>query len=316
MNLDEVADELYGLTPGRFTKTRDERAAEARRSGDKELASQIRALRRPTVSAWLANTLTRDRRDEVTRLTDLGAAMRRAQAELDGAALRELTRQRRALTGSLSDEAASLARQAGVETSDTSLRELTVTLESATSDEEASAALLTGHLVTALTFSGLESALASGLGAIPKKPIPRSPRPSASTKTAQATKGRPRAGSKGESVVRHISEAESLLKEARAATGATEREVARQQGLLERARTDRDRVAAQLNELERRLSSLKDQERRAERAEAHALKAIDDATLSLRSRRQAAKRAESVVMRLKQAKASKHLSGDQRGEGK
>ncbi|MER5184537.1 hypothetical protein ABT009_40555 [Streptomyces sp. NPDC002896] len=55
MGLDAVADELYRMPPGGFTTTRDERAKVASASGDRELAEQIRRLRRPALAAWASN---------------------------------------------------------------------------------------------------------------------------------------------------------------------------------------------------------------------------------------------------------------------
>ena len=63
MDLEEAADQLYGLTPTAFTKRRAELSAQARREGAAESAKAISALRRPTVSAWLINQLVRDGQD-------------------------------------------------------------------------------------------------------------------------------------------------------------------------------------------------------------------------------------------------------------
>jgi hypothetical protein len=76
VDLDTVADELYGLPPDAFTPTRDTRAADARSAGDRGLAAAITKLRRPTTGAWLANLLARERSDQVSELLDLGAEMR------------------------------------------------------------------------------------------------------------------------------------------------------------------------------------------------------------------------------------------------
>jgi hypothetical protein len=59
VDLESTLDELYALRPQEFTAARDARAAEARRAGDRELADRIRALRRPTLSAWAGNLLVR-----------------------------------------------------------------------------------------------------------------------------------------------------------------------------------------------------------------------------------------------------------------
>src|SRR5690625_1697312 len=55
MDLDAVAEELYDTAPEDLVALRTARAAEATAAGDRELAQQVRALRKPTRSAWIAN---------------------------------------------------------------------------------------------------------------------------------------------------------------------------------------------------------------------------------------------------------------------
>ncbi|MGA3220105.1 MAG: hypothetical protein ABSE77_13685 [Acidimicrobiales bacterium] len=87
-----VADELYGLAPADFIAGRDARAAEARHSGDRELADAVKKLRRPSGGAWLANLLVRQRHEQVLDFLDLGAALRDAQARLAHDDLRKLSK--------------------------------------------------------------------------------------------------------------------------------------------------------------------------------------------------------------------------------
>ncbi|MBA2554973.1 MAG: hypothetical protein H0V10_15035, partial [Geodermatophilaceae bacterium] len=75
MELDAVAAELYALDPAEFTATRTEREKQAKADGDKELAKQIHQLRKPTVTAWLANLLARERPDSLRPLTELGGQL-------------------------------------------------------------------------------------------------------------------------------------------------------------------------------------------------------------------------------------------------
>ena len=84
LDLVQVADELYALPPEDFRAARDERAAQARASGDKTLAREITALRRPVVSAWLVNLLARDEPGQMSELLALGDSLRDAQQTLDG----------------------------------------------------------------------------------------------------------------------------------------------------------------------------------------------------------------------------------------
>ncbi len=113
MDFDEIADELYGLPPEEFTSTRDERVAAAREAGDRELATKIGKLRKPTQAAWLANLLTRNRGAELDGLLGLAASLRDAQRSLDGETLRTLSTQRNQLVSAMSRQGRALARAAG-----------------------------------------------------------------------------------------------------------------------------------------------------------------------------------------------------------
>ena len=110
MDLDAVADELFGLPPADFVAARDERAATARRAGERELAAAIKELRRPRVGAWLANLLVRERPDEVSELLAVGTELRQAQAHLAHEDLRRLSKERRRVVASLAADALELAR--------------------------------------------------------------------------------------------------------------------------------------------------------------------------------------------------------------
>ena len=90
----DVADELYGLLLADFTPARDARAKELKGT---ELAAQVKALKKPTMSAWVANMLVRHETEHVDQVLAVGEALRDAAASLDGKELRELTKQRRQL---------------------------------------------------------------------------------------------------------------------------------------------------------------------------------------------------------------------------
>jgi hypothetical protein len=57
VELTEIADELYAQPPNAFTAARDEAVARARAAGDRATATQLAALKRPTVGAWLVNVV-------------------------------------------------------------------------------------------------------------------------------------------------------------------------------------------------------------------------------------------------------------------
>lgn len=155
MDLESVADELYGLAWGEFVAVRTERAAEAKAAGDKDLAASIRALRKPTRAAWLVNQFARSQPERLGKLRELGDALRQAHAELSGDDLRALSRQRLELVRALTDQVRQLPDAA---VSDAIAQEVAQTLEAALGDPESARAVLAGRLTTSLqpgdVFSG------------------------------------------------------------------------------------------------------------------------------------------------------------------
>ena len=52
VELVQIADELYALSPGDFTPARDAKAKELKGS---ELSGQVKKLKKPSVAAWVLN---------------------------------------------------------------------------------------------------------------------------------------------------------------------------------------------------------------------------------------------------------------------
>jgi hypothetical protein len=167
--LREVADELYGLRPEKFTGARTAAEKQARAEGDRELATAVKGLRRPAVAAWVVNLLGRRNAELLTQVVTLGDSLREAQAQLQGDELRELTRQRRRLVAAVTAEARSMAESEGQRLSESVVRQVEETLQAAMADPTAAEAVLSGLLAQPLSSTGLESltgeALAVPLGA-------------------------------------------------------------------------------------------------------------------------------------------------------
>ena len=153
--IEDVTDELYALPPSEFVDARAAVVAAARAAGDRPTAARLAKLRKPTVSAWLANRLVRAHRDLVDGALAVGPALREATVAGDGAALRDLTRHRKQLLTALLTAARGIAHDAEVGFSAAVQRELESTLTAAASDPEAAAALVGGRLTAPLSFSGL-----------------------------------------------------------------------------------------------------------------------------------------------------------------
>ena len=155
MDLDAVADELYAVPPDEFVAVRKQRQEDARAAGNRTLAREIGALPKPTAAAWVCNLLVREQRAEIEGLVELGDLLRQAQEDLAGDQLRVLDRQRSQLLTALTRQAAALARENGMRVGGTVETQVADTLRAAMADPEAGAALLSGRLTGAMSYSGL-----------------------------------------------------------------------------------------------------------------------------------------------------------------
>ena len=236
----DAVEQLYSLPPAEFVERRSELADQARRAGAKDAAKQIAALRKPTVSAWTVNTLSRTRPQLVADLLSLGDQMRRAQRTLDGSQLRELSRQRRQVLDALAREAfAATGQQPSASVQD----EVVATLGAALADPETGAAVQAGSLVKAARADGFGDAARPELalvGAPPTGPIDRTADARAQRETQRLEAARADA------------EREAELKAERA---HTDRVIAAARADLDKARRSEQTKADRLVDLERQLAT-------------------------------------------------------------
>jgi len=245
-----VADALYGLRPDKFTAARTAAALRARDAGDRALQAEIKALRRPTVSAWAVNLLARERAELVDQVVQLGDALREAQSLLQGDALRELGRQRRQLISAVAGEARALAEAQGQRITDTVVRQVEETLQAAMTDRAAAEAVQSGLLTQPLSSTGL-GALAESL-AVPDVGLRASQTRRLSVVPDSGTDDSPeeerRAVELAEALERADAAAERLRKAVRKREKAAEKRATAQAELLE--------LEARLEELRREVADL------------------------------------------------------------
>lgn len=152
--MDSATDELYAGQPADFVARRDELAKRARASGNRVLASEIRALRRPTLGAWYLNVASRAGLTSLHELLGLGRDLRETQASGNFAALRELALRRGPLvTRVLRDLTAHLA-QLGVTATAAGLEEVRTTLGAALADPAVDHEVRSGRLDRPHTYGG------------------------------------------------------------------------------------------------------------------------------------------------------------------
>ncbi|QIM22000.1 hypothetical protein G7075_14080 [Phycicoccus sp. HDW14] len=285
MGIQEVASELYGLPPEEFTAARNAAAAEAKSSGDAELAAAVKVLRKPSVGAWLLNQLVRQHEDEVGQVLELGARLRAAQGTLGAAGLRALDTQRRALTRAVAGQAVAIGQSAGRSVSASVTAAVEETLRSAMVDTEAGTALSSGLLVDTFSASGLEPVDLSRVVAVGGA-TPRAGR----SRSGSATPSGPDPAAVA-AARRAVEAAEAALRSAQ-----SQAEAARQAGVAARRR--RDEVGADLEKARQAVEALEERLSAAVSADEDARRAQHTATRDERSAVEAAQKAQRALDRL------------------
>jgi hypothetical protein len=275
VDLDTAADELYGVSPDDFIERRQQLVAETKQAGDRELASQIGKLRRPTRSAWLINLLARKEPDNINALFELGAALQEAQQRMAGDELRQLSAERRKTVDAMARRAVELGRQQDYDAPDGALQEVGQTLQTALGDREIADLVRAGRLTQAVTYGGFGTTdLASALGASLPTKAPSRPQKAAEAAPQRAPKQR--------------REAEKAAAEAR--ERATE---ARQ--AAESAEDDAEAATQRADDLADQVESLRTQLRQTESAEREARDQARAARKQYQELRQAALSAEQAA---------------------
>jgi hypothetical protein len=309
VELDEVADELYGVPPEDFVALRKARQEDAKGAGDKALAKEIGALPKPSAAAWACNLLVRGHREELENLVELGGLLRKAQENLAGDQLRALDVQRRQLVTALTRQARKLAAGESHPISTSVATQVEETLRAAMADPDAGTALLTGRLTSPMSYSGLGTTVskpdlrlvhpAPRVERPPAQPAPRrtTPKPageSASERRAREQEERRKAAE--EKRQRELAAARSAVEEATAAADEAA-------SAFEEHRRETEELAARRTGLQERVDSLADQLAEAERA-------VSDAAAALRreERRRAAAEREAAEAAEVRDRAAAHLA--------
>ena len=293
MDLSNATDELYAGGLEDFMPTRTRLVKEARADGDKALAATIGKLRKPSASAWAINMLVRSAPDEVERVLALGAAFRQAQDDLDGAELRELTRQRQTLITAVVEQVQAVARDHDRPIGDAIASEVEQTFRAAMADPDAAAAVRGGALTTAISGSGLGSLKISDVAASirPVLEIVRTPAPS---------KGRGKGKPDPEAEAEREAREEQLERERAAKLAATELAAAERAAELAADRVTAageavDRAKAQRTKMREALDELRKQVAAAEQDLATADDDVADAEEDRKTATSAAAKAQKVA---------------------
>lgn len=166
--LESIAAELYSGPPEKFISARNAKAKEA----DAALSAQVKALRKPSIAAWVVNVFARERADQLAEALQLAEELREAQEDLDAATLAKLGRERRVLTHRLAQNAVELAKSRGEKITSSTLDTVQQTISAAFFDPDAAAAVASGRLLRELEPSGTVDLGAVVAGGMPDAPTP------------------------------------------------------------------------------------------------------------------------------------------------
>ncbi len=250
----EIADGLYARALADFTPARDAHAKELKAAGEGELARSVKALKKPSLAAWVVDLFVRREADQVEQVLSMGAALREAQAGMSGDDLRSLTRQRRQLTAAVTQQVRSLAAEEGVKLTQSVADQVEATLTAAMIDERCGQAVRSGLLITALSTTGVDDvdvaaavAVPEALGFVagPREATPRA-RPDLHVVPDPDAQAKARAAAE-----QALAEADDVVVEAQTAYDDATVDV-------ERLQARQLQLEAEIDELKRRIASLEE----------------------------------------------------------
>jgi hypothetical protein len=261
VDFEGAAAQLYAAPAADFIATRNKLAKELKADGDQLGSTRLKALRKPTVAAWLANLVARERPDELDDLLALGDEFRQATEDLDGDRLRELTPQRHQLLDKLAQVARSLAEENSQKVSVDVAQKLRETLDAALVDPAAGEAVREGQLSSALRHVGF--------GVVDESGEPTTVAPLTAERRRRAEERRAKAS--------HPQATEETVKEKAARERAEREQEEREQAERDQAQRELDHAVAA-----------------AEAAEA----SVEDLDTRLAAAREAVEKAQDEVRRL------------------
>jgi hypothetical protein len=281
-------DDLYALDPADFVAARDQLAKRLRAEKQKDEASAVAKLRRPTPTAWALNRVARDQPDLVQAALDAGHRLRDATEAAVGGQRDELRAAMAEEQGTSRKVVDAAARHLGARAAGLTQR-VAGTLRAAVLDDTVADELRRGVLATEHDASGF------GFGGFDVAPARASGGRSAGGKASRAPRASAGPGPKRADAPRKGGARPTAQPSADKARDRAEAEERRAAERAERAAATAAREAERKRkaELKTRVRELRDKandlDRAARRAEAEARKArtaADEATAELDAARE------------------------------
>jgi len=169
---DDPIDTLFRVPLTEFVGARKELAARLKKTGYTDEADRVKALAKPSISAWAVNQLYWNHREEFDELISTGQRFRKAQTSGKMVNMREALDARREALAELSDLATEVLNDAGHNPSLDVLRRITTTLEALSSLPSFSDDTNPGRLTQDIDPPGFDS-FGSFTPSAPAKPTPK-----------------------------------------------------------------------------------------------------------------------------------------------
>ncbi|MDF2506797.1 MAG: hypothetical protein K0Q52_656 [Microbacterium sp.] len=244
---EEIAAALYAGPPDTFVSSRKDQAAGV---DERELASRILALRKPSVAAWVVNVFAQERAGQLGEALQLAAELREAQEDLDAAALAKLGRERRALTRRLAEMAAELAGSRGERITSATREAVEASISAAFFDPAAAGAVASGRLVRTIEPSASADDIRDAVaGEIPElEPAPQRPPDELQARRLRRDAERQLANAEKEHTAaeRELATHDAALQKLQTRAAELAESVAELEAQLARTRAEADRVGEEL----------------------------------------------------------------------
>jgi hypothetical protein len=201
VELENDLDALFRLPVAEFTAARNALAVQLKKGGRREESDRVKALAKPSITAWAVNQLYWQHREEFDRLIATGQRFRQAQTSGRAgkvADMREALDTRREALSHLSDLATALLRDAGSSPTPETIHRISTTLEALSAYASFPDAQRPGRLTRDVDPPGFESFASLMAGADMTKKTEEPARLTSSQKSDRAASTRRKAESAGE----------------------------------------------------------------------------------------------------------------------
>lgn len=309
---DDDVDALFRLPLTEFISARKTLAARLKQDGHGNEADRVKALVKPSITAWAVNQLYWTQREEFDRLIETGQRFRQAQTSRSAGKINDMRvslEERREALSDLSHLADELLRDAGSNPSPDTIRRITTTLEALSAYASLPDELQPGRLTQDVDPPGFDSLASFVPGPLPerkKEPARIRPEPKRSAPTNTPKKPAPTGN------VRRIEESrQGKIAAAKASLQDAKRALVKARVTVQNAEAAQRKASADARAKEKLMLEA---EKRFEKARAATEGAAREALTAAAKVEAAAKKLEDAELAVE--KALKELDSYKQGEGK